>query len=78
MYIAPGHGQTTPWGQFFLINSILQSIKSFAASFPPLNDFVTVCTVSSMVSGLETNSHGLLVQFGLLSGHLLGNGCPLG
>ena len=38
-YIAPGQGQTTPWGQIFFINSIIQS---FAASFPPLNDFITV------------------------------------
>ena len=42
IYIAPGQGQTTPWGQFFFINSIIQSIESFAASLPPLNDFVTV------------------------------------
>ena len=26
MYIAPGQGQTTPWGQFFFINSIIQSV----------------------------------------------------
>ena len=39
---SPGQGQTTPWGQILFINSIIQSIYSFAASFPPLNDFVTV------------------------------------
>ena len=42
MYIAPGHGQTTPLGSNCFINSIIQSIKSFAAGFAPLNDFVTV------------------------------------
>ena len=26
MYIAPGQGQTTPWGQIVFINSIIQSI----------------------------------------------------
>ena len=26
MYIAPGQGQTTPWGQILFINSIIQSI----------------------------------------------------
>ena len=31
-----------PLGSIFFINSIIQSIKSFAARFPPLNDFVTV------------------------------------
>ena len=42
MYIAPGQGQTAAWGQILFVNSIIQSIVSFAASFPPLNDFVTV------------------------------------
>ena len=44
---SPGQGQTTPWGQIFFINSIIQSIKSFAASFPPLNDFVTVFPIQT-------------------------------
>ena len=26
MHIAPGQGQTTPWGQILFINSIIQSI----------------------------------------------------
>ena len=39
---SPRAGSDNPLGSIFLINSILQSIKSFAASFPPLNDFVTV------------------------------------
>ena len=38
MYIVPGQKQTTPWGQSRFINSIIQSILSFAASFPQLND----------------------------------------
>ena len=33
MYIAPGQGQTTPWGQFFFKNVILMLIWSFASSF---------------------------------------------
>ena len=41
MYIALRQGQITPWGQIVFIISIFQSIKSFAASFPTLNDFVT-------------------------------------
>ena len=41
MYTAPGQGQTTPCGQILFVDSIIQSILSFAASFPPLNDFVT-------------------------------------
>ena len=47
MYIAPGQGQTTPWGQIFFINNIIQLIKSFAASVPPLNDFVTVFPIQT-------------------------------
>ena len=38
MYIAPEQGETTPWGEILFINSIIQSILSFAASFPALND----------------------------------------
>ena len=34
MYIAPGQGRSTPWSQFLFINSIIQSMKSFVASFP--------------------------------------------
>ena len=33
MYIAPGQGQTTPWGQILFVNTIIQSIMSFAAKF---------------------------------------------
>ena len=33
MYIAPGQGQTTPWGQIFYININLLSLWSFAVSF---------------------------------------------
>ena len=41
MYIALGQWQTPPGGNF-LINIIIQSILSFAASLPALNDFATV------------------------------------
>ena len=44
---SPGQGQTTPWGQIVFINSIIQSMVSFAASFPPLNDFVTVFPIQT-------------------------------
>ena len=33
MYIAPGQGTTTPWGQNFYININLLSLWSFAVSF---------------------------------------------
>ena len=33
MYIAPGRGQTTPWGQNFYFNINLLSLWSFAVSF---------------------------------------------
>ena len=33
MYIAPGQGQTTPWGQNFYININLLPLCSFAVSF---------------------------------------------
>ena len=33
VYIAPGEGQTTPWGQNFYININLLSLWSFAVSF---------------------------------------------
>ena len=33
MHIAPGQGQTTPWGQNFYININLLSLWSFAVSF---------------------------------------------
>ena len=46
-YVAPGQGQTTPWGQILFINSIIQSIVSFAARFPPFNDFVTVLSIKT-------------------------------
>ena len=48
MYIAPGQGQTTPWDQIIFINSIIQSVKSFAASFPSLNDFYNVFSHSKV------------------------------
>ena len=38
MYIDLGQGQTTPWDQIFFINSSIQSIYSFAAIFPQLNE----------------------------------------
>ena len=33
MYIAPGQGQTTPWGQNFYVCTYLMSLWSFAVSF---------------------------------------------
>ena len=39
---SPGAGVDNLWGQNFYIDSIIQLIQSFAARFPPLNDFVTV------------------------------------
>ena len=39
---SPGTGADNPLGQISFINSIIQSVKSFVASFPPLNDFITV------------------------------------
>ena len=36
MYIAPGQGQTTPWGQNVFININILSICLFSASFAPL------------------------------------------
>ena len=39
---SPGAGADNPLGSKIFINSIIQSIYSFAASFSPLNNFVTV------------------------------------
>ena len=39
---SPGAGADNPLGSIFFINSIIQLIYSSAASFPPLNDFVTI------------------------------------
>ena len=33
MYIAPGQGLTTPWGQNFDVNRNILSLRSFVASF---------------------------------------------
>ena len=33
MYIAPGQGLTTPWGQNFDVNRNLLSLQSYVASF---------------------------------------------
>ena len=46
MYIAPGRGRQPPDVKFF-IKSIIQSMVSFAASFPPLNDFVIVFPIQT-------------------------------
>ena len=32
MYIAPGQGQTTPWGQNFYVNRNSLSLRPFVAS----------------------------------------------
>ena len=43
----PEAGADNPLGQIFSINSINQSIMSFAASFPQLNYFVTVFPIQA-------------------------------
>ena len=44
---SPGAGADNHLRSNFFINSIMQSIKSFAASFPPLNGFVTVFPIQT-------------------------------
>ena len=44
MYIAPGHGQTTPWGQNFDVNKNSLSLCPFVASLKKISlksDFLT-------------------------------------
>ena len=43
MYIAPGQGLTTPWGQNFDVNKNVLSLRSFVASFKKISlkfDFI--------------------------------------
>ena len=43
MYIAPGQGQTTPWGQNFDVNRNVLSLHSFVTSFKKMSlkpDFI--------------------------------------
>ena len=43
MYIAPGQGLTTPWGQNFDVNRNILSLRSFIASFKKIclkSDFI--------------------------------------
>ena len=43
MYIAPGQGLTTPWGQNFDVNRNILSLRSIAASFKTISlksDFI--------------------------------------
>ena len=43
MYIAPGQGLTTPWGQNFDVNRNSLSLRSFVASFEKISlksDFI--------------------------------------
>ena len=42
MYIAPGQGQTTPWGQNFLYKHKPFVTLVICCKFLPLNDFLTV------------------------------------
>ena len=45
MYIAPGQGQTTPWGQTFDVNRKLLSLCQFVAGlkqFALLSDFIYI------------------------------------
>ena len=37
MYIAPGQGLTTPWGQHFDVNRNIFSLRSFVASFKKIS-----------------------------------------
>ena len=37
MYIAPGQGLTTPWGQNFYVNRNILSLHSFIASFKKIS-----------------------------------------
>ena len=46
---SPGAGADNPLGSNFFIDSIIQSILSFAARFPPLNDFVTVFPIQTYI-----------------------------
>ena len=43
---SPGTETDNPWGHFF-INSIIQLIYAFAASFLLLNDFVTAFPIQT-------------------------------
>ena len=43
---SPRTGADSPWGHFFM-NSIIQSIEFFAASFPQLNDFITAFPIQT-------------------------------
>ena len=45
---SPGQGQTTPWGQNFYVNIYRMPLWSFAVSFFPLNDFLTVFPYKSI------------------------------
>ena len=43
MYITPGQGLTTPWGQNFDVNRNILSLRSFVASFKKISlksDFI--------------------------------------
>ena len=45
MYIAPGQGLTTPWGQNFDVNRNILSLRSFVASFKKISsesDFIQI------------------------------------
>ena len=39
---SPWAGTDSPLGSNFFINTFIESIESFAANFPPINDLVTV------------------------------------
>ena len=46
MYIAPGQGQTTPWGQYFFINKYSVNLV-ISWKFFPSNDFLTVSPIQT-------------------------------
>ena len=46
MYIAPGQGQKTPWGQTFDVNKKPLPLRPFVASFKQISlnsDFIHIC-----------------------------------
>ena len=52
IYITPGHGQTTPWGQTFDINRKPLSLPQYVASFNQISlnsDFIHIFNVFSHV-----------------------------
>ena len=67
MYIAPGQGQKTLWGQNFDVNRKLLSLRPFVASFKQISlnsDFIHIFNVFPHVysSGAETDNPSICGQ----------------